>query len=365
MFVHFKSRFLSKSKTFNNLDLNHVLPPNVLIYSVDSYFHRLGLFSDKNLHFIPKKPLFYPKFVFGIQSIAMISLITSLFVSENHLIFLAIIGNVGHFIGVRTHITISALFCLQLSVALQIIHYYNGVHHIRPSYLEIFRFISGKVSAKNVKLDDKNDVRRLLILSQILFYLSDFVPIFAVIIALTITLGLYIPNFPLIFTLTLGIMNSIRWGLTFYYSFYIIMAHVLYFSIIAYYIRIKIKRINRLLNKCLRIREIYSLHEIYQEIDKYNKELWSKFLFVIWLSVTILTSALAYILIFADFDIMQRTMFLVGTSILTFFLLVMIFTSSSVHSEVNKSYKLLNCRFVSFKSHPIVKLKVRLIQIFN
>ena len=62
---------------------------------------------------------------------------------------------------------------------------------------------------------------------------------------------------------------------------------MLYFYIIAYYLKSKLKELNnRLMNKKLKnielIRIIRSLNKIYSEIYEYNSEHWSYYLGIVW-----------------------------------------------------------------------------------
>ena len=164
-------------------------------------------------------------------------------------------------------------------------------------------------------------------------------------------------------TIIFGIPNSLFFTLMCNYVFGIDLWQVLYFYLICHYLKIKLKEVNREISqKCRNRRKIESksidtiirsLNSIYNEINDYNLNLWSKYLMAIWLIFGVVIVFHLYILIFMTLSI---TSFLVlGYVVIVFITIFMIVinTSSSVNYEANKSYKLLNQLMVSFGSSRV------------
>ena len=112
---------------------------------------------------------------------------------------------------------------------------------------------------------------------------------------------------------------------------------------------------------------ITSLDSIYGEIDEYNNIYWSKFLFWMWLTLETIISTIIYQSIFGEMDSLIIFIMAFASVLCTSFLLMIINTSSSVHLEANKSYKLLNYCIFSYRSRHLTnkrRIKVRIKYLF-
>jgi hypothetical protein len=110
---------------------------------------------------------------------------------------------------------------------------------------------------------------------------------------------------------------------------------------------------------------LISLNSIIWEINIYNNDLWSKYLLIVLLLVIIVSDLVLFQSIFGKMSFFFKMIWFYGSCLAFFLLIILINTASSVSSEVNKSYKLLNKLFITnnkffknfrLKSLLIVKL---------
>jgi len=345
-----------------------LLPPNIQLKSVDSHLYKIGLSLFPNV-FIKRRKFHNPLLIFIIQSYLLIQSLISLFSSENNPDFYIIIGEFAYYIDARVHIDIAASLITFLSIVSQILHYMNYRNGIKPSYLKPFEMMSGLVSPQSIDLTNKDDVYKIIKMAKILFYVWKFVSILLLFTGFTISFWSFFQKTSTKLFLIFGIVYSIMWGISCYNIYSIIISQIVYFYIICYYLKCKIFRINEKIRNFIKIskfefssntdlvRTIYSLNSIYEEIDNYNSNYWSKFLFWIWISLASIINTLAYQSIFGKMDFGKRFMVIYVCIIFVWILLLVIKTASSVYFEANKSYKLLNSFTASLSGTKLSNLR--------
>ena len=126
---------------------------------------------------------------------------------------------------------------------------------------------------------------------------------------------------------------------------------VIYFYIICRYINIKIKELNQTIkdiveNKLLTNRmnvkkTIFSLNQIYLEINDYNNSLWSKFLFTIWLFFGSCIIIVLYSMFFTQMSIINKMIYTYIMILLGMCFIIIITSAFSVNYEANKTYKFM------------------------
>ena len=87
---------------------------------------------------------------------------------------------------------------------------------------------------------------------------------------------------------------------------------------------------------------ISSLNAIYNEINEYNTNYWSKYLLSIWLLHGSVVTIVLYYIAIVPMITVTKYIFIYAEFILMLTFLLIINTASSVNYEVNKSIKLLN-----------------------
>ena len=125
---------------------------------------------------------------------------------------------------------------------------------------------------------------------------------------------------------------------------------LVYFHIICYYLTIKIRELNQKMEKIIRTNMdlnsglfysiMNSMNKLYIEINDYNSNYWSAYLFWIWISLTNLIVSTLFLAIFEKMLIFNISMSFVSIGLMLF-LILLIRSASSVNYEANKSYKLM------------------------
>jgi hypothetical protein len=157
---------------------------------------------------------------------------------------------------------------------------------------------------------------------------------------------------------------SIIYDFCCYTTFSIILYQMVYFYLICYYMRIKTNECNNKIRNYLKNRIALNdkraenlmteLNLIYSEIEDYNQNYWSKYLFWVWILLSTIINMFLYLAIFAKVNFIFRFVFIYGSIVFIFTLILIINSASSVHLEVNKSYQLIYS-LVSIKRKLIYK----------
>jgi len=102
---------------------------------------------------------------------------------------------------------------------------------------------------------------------------------------------------------------------------------------------------------------IKPLNSIHAEINKLNNNYWSKYLLLSLLSMNSMINMCLYNALFGGLDTNQRIFYFYIALIFVVLLIFILNTASSVSSEANKSYKLLNKLFVFSSRSKISRTK--------
>jgi hypothetical protein len=136
-----------------------------------------------------------------------------------------------------------------------------------------------------------------------------------------------------------------------YTAYSIILYQMVYFYLICYYITIKTKECNNKLRYYIKNRIalnnrraknlMIELNSIYSEIDDYNQNYWSNYLFWVWILFATIINTFLYSGIFLNANFIIRFIFIFGSEVFIFALILIINSASSVNLEVNRSYQLI------------------------
>jgi hypothetical protein len=144
-------------------------------------------------------------------------------------------------------------------------------------------------------------------------------------------------------TIIYGIPHSLLIALRFYFMYSINIWQLFYFYLICYYLKLKLRKINREL--ILKIKPKRSINDrnilhiikyltsLYSEVEKYN----SKYLFCIWLLFKTIINSFLCLRIFAEMNLIIRFIFIYDAIVFICTLLLATNKASSVNLEVNKS----------------------------
>lgn len=182
------------------------------------------------------------------------------------------------------------------------------------------------------------------------------------------------------------IIYGIPWS--FIITFYVyfcgngICLYLFYFNSICYYFKVKLRRQNLILKSILKqinseiiqivpskrqllylIKlkvSLIKLNKIYIEIDQFNREFWSKQLFIALLFYLTIICGLLYQLTFGQSKSIMFISVLYFTIINIIICLLFIITTSSMSNEANRAYSIVyNLNFALFNLKVLFKFKVK------
>jgi hypothetical protein len=353
---------------------NNILPNDVLIDFAANHLYRIGLIPlrDKS---IKRKRYENPVFKFIINLHLIIRFIISLQLSEENEYIFLLIGDFTYFLKARIHFNTAASLIISIALFSQLVQYYNYKNDIKPSYLKLFEMLSGLRSPKSIGLTDKEEIYKFAKLSKLLFTGTEF---FAKIVMPFLFFLLTFLSFSLKCSLKELILYALPHCLKFAFCAYsvysIIFWQIIYYYLICQYLKCKLKTANNSLRKLSDRRVItYKkvlhileyLDSIYEEIDDYNSNYWSKFLFIIWITFAAIINTGIYFILFIEMNSILKIIFIYFTIQTILILLLIINTTASVNSKANKSYSILNScmtclnrRMQNINKFNCIKIKV-------
>jgi len=228
----------------DTIDVNKVLPNNLILNSVETHLYRIGL-CPTDYHYIKPNRLHNPLLIFIVCLLSIFKNINSLLLSEENERLLIISGDFSHYLGIKTHYNIACGLYISLALTSQLIHFFNCKNDIKPNYLKVFEMMSGLVSPNSIGLSDTREIYKLIKLSKTLFLICELIidkSVFMFNFILSIVL--FILNCSLMDIFIFGILHSLLYALISYYVLSFILWQVVYFYLICYYIKIKLKQTN-------------------------------------------------------------------------------------------------------------------------
>ena len=231
--------------------------------------------------------------------------------------------------------------------------------------------IAGLITPQSIGLYDRDIVYKLLQLYKTSMRVSKIMLFFCTCFGFFIPFLLFYPNFSIIKIIFIVIPMSIAIMFWAHHLFKLLNNQTIYYCIIAYYLRIKIKSYNNIIEDNNRnnrkfsfIRKVVNnLNFVYLEINDYNNNFWSKYLFLFWISIVAMLST-AFNIAFTSKFISIKIFIIIDVTIGSLLLLFIIYISSAIYMEANKTYNLLNSYLNCFKNIPICD-KLKVISLFN
>ena len=293
-------------KEMNNFNPNQCLSPHLAIRGVDDILYEYGISLTSVSEGTKRSRINNPKLIFFVLIIQIVKSIVILMTYNNDIQSLQILGDIGVYFGIRTLWSLLVILGTLMAVLIQMVYYMNNRMGLLNEHYAILQMISGRQSPSSFGIFQYNDVLKILkysklcnwnkINTKVFFNLGTFVEIFPYCLYTTL---------PII--MTLGIINTIIYATFIKYCYQIITFNGIYFYIICKYFNIKINNLNESLkdieiNRRLqtnRIRPILgSMNGLYCEINVYNNNFWSKYLFILWFLLGYLLVLILYMITF-------------------------------------------------------------------
>ena len=340
------------------LNPEECLPKHLVVKDVDDVLYRIGLCLTSVKEQPKRHSIDNPMLAFVITLIFLIEKVITCSLSEDNQLVFRMLGSTGQLLGIRIH-DLFFILCSLLSLVSQMIYYYNHKQRVCPTFLRLFRMMSGTVPPKDLGLTDVEEVVRLCRNSvkwfRLLRYHNDYWIQF---IAPVFVLSVYYYKTTILDIFIFGIPNAIHFTLLARYYWNVFCYQFLMFHFICTYLRIKVKTLNSTAErmtrsrKLVKIRElIRSYHLVANEIHDYNVSYWSKFLLNFWLSYGLTVILLLHSVVFISMQLLLKLIFIYTLFAFTFTFLLLIMKTSSVNNSANISHKTITSLFVFYSRH--------------
>ena len=291
MFVVFLRKF-----SMNRFNPSVLLVPELRVVGADSLLYRIGLSlfktdSDQN------RSLFYNPILICIillqtlvKNIYLLTQIDTEYSDEYYMYF----GDVGHFFNLKVQLELMIALVSVHPLVAQLIHIWNYKHDIKPTDLRLFQMISGLRTPESIGLYDKQLVYKLIKLYRIAMKFCKKNRLMVSIGCFATPLVVTFKRASIIELIFIVVPHCLLWHIWFIYLYNAFVYQLIYYLIIAYYLIFKLKLINKLIKESTltTIRSynniqiaIYELNSIYNEINEYNNNYWSKYLCFLWITI--------------------------------------------------------------------------------
>ena len=333
----------------DGLKPNCVIPPELVIKDCDELLYEIGLCLT-SLRERPKRwPINNPVFIAIITSIYLSERVVSILVPESERQILLLVGETGRYFNLKVQWNLYFILGSMIGLSSQTLYYYNHRKGIKPTFLRVFQVMSGSVAPLSVGLNDRRDIRQLLKFKPVFKIVVFHYRVVACVLSIVLVIMSFIVNEDLSTALIYGVPNALLMGIWVSHIFASLILQFFYFYLICKYLKIKINNLNKIVikskksNNNLGILSTFRKYDsIYAEIDEYNTTYWSKFLFIVWLFIGLLSIILLYMVIFRDLVIPIKIIlcygFLINYGIIHFIFI----TAAALNSSVHRPYKLLN-----------------------
>ena len=345
--------------------IKHVLPSNLVIKGADSHLYKVGLSLFESSTKIKRKWYYSPQLISLYMMVSLIKHLTLLFIDvrgNSHLI----LGDMDYFIQMMGVANKANCICDAIILFSQLINVYNKRNDIKPD-LRVFEMMAGFTSPESIGLKDKQLILKLIRFSKRSFLfvrISEItlrINVFVLIILITYLM-------PTSISLVPASLLRVSWALfyTIWMQYFVSVLYYqfAYFTILCYYLHLKLSQINRrLVNKEKNIyRIITEFTDVYREINRYNDDYWSKFLLVIYsgMSSVIATNLFASLVVGISDPLIKAMIFMYAV-FHSFLILLIVGFSSLIYNDCVLTYSLLNSYVHSFRRINVrIKIKVSL-----
>ena len=348
------------------MDLSKPIPISLRVESASRHLYIRGLSyiqnGPKKRHFIYKpKVIFGVFFTYLIRNVVLIS--TSGDVNRR---LVTVLADFGYYLNIQFVVNVASAVCCMLGMATMIIYWINYKRRIVPTFLRVFDMICGQISPKDIGLTSEEQVLSLIRRTGLMFkamrLLVDRIAFVVIILACGVPA---FHNSSTVESIIYVLPNTI-WTYFFgHYSYCFFLYKMSYLYIMCSYLKMKIGSVGEEMKQSIKQRRrpilaiIKKFSDIFEEINEYNTTYWSKYLFVFWLTLGTIGIACLSIVVKGSVN----TMLTIIWSFITFYwlaaFLVVILTTASVNSSINRTYCKWNSLFIHFRNECKAKQNVR------
>ena len=260
------------------INLGKCLPRHLVVKNVDDVLYRIGLCLT-SVKEEPKRWLVdNPLLVFAVLSVFTTGKVVTCCLSEDTELVFRMTASAGYFLGIRLYFDLYYFLCSVLTLGSQLIYYWNYKQRVCPTFLRLFRMMSGAIPPKALGLTDPKFVVRICRQSKKWFrFLKWHNDYWMTFLSPLFILPFYYYKTTFLEVLIFGIPNAIHFTLWVRYYWNFFVYQFLVFHFLCSYLKTKINALNTTAEqmtrsvKLVRIRElIHSYHSIANEIHEYN-----------------------------------------------------------------------------------------------
>ena len=333
----------------SNCNPNKCLDPEMTIKSIDDILFDIGLTPTSTREEQRKRRLFYDsRTVFIVLLLYSIVKALCLLVDQ-HNPLAKYLCDFSPLVGLTYHWNSSTLVFALSTLWLQIHYYTNYRCGIEPTFLRVFKMLSGTVSPISVGLTNQKDINSLVRISKFLFLFLSALRKMCPFITFSYPLTPYILKATLLDTILFGLPGTFTFMVAGQHMTSILSAKFIHFTILCQYLKLKLRNLNETalgMNGKISISRIqnilHSLDALYREIDEYNTSYWSNFLLNIWLAFGVPTTIWVNAFLLVPVSILIKiNLFFMSTGACILFWLGLS-GAASVNYEASKSYKIIN-----------------------
>ena len=156
-------------------NLSQPIPRELRVRGADSHMYSIGLSLFKPQTNTKRHILYHPFIVFIVILLTTVKQLIYVYLASNNitvpLIWHLYFGNYDHYLPGGNVANIMSSFGNLFCIYLQIINYINYRNGIKPTDLRVFQMISGLISPKSIKINDRTLVNQLCFITKTLLKL--------------------------------------------------------------------------------------------------------------------------------------------------------------------------------------------------
>ena len=348
-----------------SLNPSVLLPSHIAIRGADSQLYSIGLSLFETKSVTRRTHYNHPAFVLSVLVLHLIRnliLINCVLSFKWHLY----LGDIDYFINTGCCVSLISVLSNVLCIGSQLIHFHNYKCRRWPTYLRMFEMAAGMVTPANVGLRDGRQIKFIVAACGRSLKINKLVN--SGIGYSTLVLGTLILSSRATWlqTILISVPQAVTWAVWVNKVYSILNTQSVYFYLLTLYLKMKLKNLNSKIlltksaNQTDAINMIRELSKVFKEIADFNDNLWSKFLFLVWTTISALISLLMFVVLIVGVEqLIIKILFVNYVLIDSTLLLFLISICSQIYSETETTHHLLlNYLCLNDKMKVVVKLEV-------
>ena len=141
----------------SSIDPKRLIPEHLVIRSADDLLYSIGLCLQSVIERPKRKAIYNPKLIAFVSWLHLMLRIASILLPEDSQ-WLPLIGEMGRYFGMKFHLNLYLCLMNAFMIAFQLNFFYAYKRGMSPTFVRVFRMMSGSVTPLSVGLSDPNQV---------------------------------------------------------------------------------------------------------------------------------------------------------------------------------------------------------------